>query len=60
MKPITDPELRRLAEHYATPSSVRTELEYLRLRVPMLETREQLEQNRRDRANLNRLLLVMT
>lgn len=55
-----DPRLLELARFYPTPSRVRTELEALRDRFSRLETEEQRQQNRTDRADLNRLLLVMS
>lgn len=55
-----DHELRRMAEHYNSPAQVRAELEALRDRFPRLETKAQQDENRRDRATLNRLLLRLT
>lgn len=54
-----DERLAELAKFYNNRAAVLAELEYLRMRWPRLDTKAQRDQNLQDRADLNRLLLVM-
>ena len=59
MQQPTEAEMEKLRKFYRSSSAIRTELEYLRMRWPMLETREEQEANLTDRAVLAKLLLTV-
>jgi hypothetical protein len=52
--------MERLRRFYRTNSAIRTELAYLRMRWPLLESEEQRQANERERGALSLLLLEVS
>jgi hypothetical protein len=60
MRRATETEMERLRRFYRTNSAIRTELAYLRMRWPLLESEEQRQANERERGALSLLLLEVS